>query len=160
MHETSRLSVCVIAHDLASDQIATVHYAQRSWTPQPAWTIPGGKVDPGEEIHLAAARELYEECGLIAASESLRLVHTLQARQGWDGKGGFVLFAFAVTEFSGRLANMEPDKHLDVRWSPATRLPAPMFPTSRRAVEVHLRGGPAFSTFGWDAATLRDMEEV
>ncbi|MBD0688399.1 NUDIX domain-containing protein [Streptomyces sp. CBMA123] len=154
MHETSRLSVGVIVHDVATDRIATVHYAKRSWTPGPAWTIPGGKVDPGEEIAHAAARELREEAGLIARPCDLRLVHTIQAKEGWDGRGGFVLFVFATSEFTGELANVEPDKHLEVRWHPAAAvLPSPMFPTSKAAVEAYLAGGPAFSTHGFDPAS-------
>ncbi|MFH8387957.1 NUDIX domain-containing protein [Kitasatospora sp. NPDC018058] len=70
MHETSRLSVCVIAHDLDTDQIATVRYARRSWTPGPAWTMPGGKLDPGEDSLEGARRELKEESGITAATWS------------------------------------------------------------------------------------------
>ena len=29
-----------------------------------AWVIPGGHVDPGEELEYAALRELHEECGI------------------------------------------------------------------------------------------------
>ncbi|MFF4343039.1 NUDIX domain-containing protein [Kitasatospora sp. NPDC001540] len=152
-HATSRLSVGVIAHDPAADRIALVHYAKPSWAPGPAWTIPGGKVEPGEEITRAAARELYEESGLVARPSALRLVHAIHAEQGWDGLGSFVLFAFATTEFTGRLTNTEPDKHLEVRWHPAAAaLPAPMFPTSEAAVRAYLDGGPAYSTHGFDRA--------
>ncbi|GAA2118166.1 hypothetical protein GCM10009759_65220 [Kitasatospora saccharophila] len=150
-HATSRLSVGVIAHDLATGKIALVHYAKRSWTPEPAWTFPGGKVEPGEEITCAAVRELYEESGLIAQPSALRLVHTIHAKEGWDGLGSFVLFTFTTTEFTGELTNTEPDKHLEVRWHPAADpLPAPMFPTSEAAVRAYLDGGPAYSTHGFD----------
>ncbi|HVT11991.1 MAG TPA: NUDIX domain-containing protein [Fimbriimonadaceae bacterium] len=30
----------------------------------PAWTLPGGGIDPGEHPRDAAIREVYEECGL------------------------------------------------------------------------------------------------
>ncbi|MEV7598502.1 NUDIX domain-containing protein [Kitasatospora sp. NPDC089797] len=150
MHETSRLAAGVIVHDRKTDRIAVVHYGQRSWTPGPAWTIPGGKVDHGEEIAHAAARELREEAGLVARPADLRLVHTIQAKEGWDGLGGFLLFVFATSEFTGELANVEPDKHLEVRWHPATAvLPGPMFPTAKAALEAYLAGGPAFSTHGF-----------
>ncbi|MET8544687.1 NUDIX domain-containing protein [Kitasatospora sp. NPDC004799] len=80
----------------------------------------------------AAARELREEAWLIARTCDLRLVHTIQAKEGWDGRDGFLLFAFATIKFTGELVNVEPDKHLEVRWHPATdALPNPIPPTSK-----------------------------
>lgn len=147
---TNRLAVSVILHDLALDKIATLHYGARSWTPA-AWTIPGGKVDRDERLPEAAAREVQEETGLVLDPDDLKLVHTVQVAEGWDGKGGFMLFVFAATAWRGTLTNREPGKHLGVAWSPATDLPQPMFPTSRTAIDAYLAGGPAFSTHGWDA---------
>ncbi|MFD9692071.1 hypothetical protein ACFXPX_01395 [Kitasatospora sp. NPDC059146] len=70
--------------------------------------------------------------------------------------GGFVLFVFATSEFTGELADVEPDEHLEVRWHPASDVMlSPMFPTSKAAVEAHLAGGRAFSTHGFDAASGR-----
>ena len=43
--------------------------AQRTKPPSPgSWTLPGGKIEPGERALAAGARELLEECGLDARS--------------------------------------------------------------------------------------------
>lgn len=44
----SRNVVCVIVHDKNTDTVASLLYGARSWSPQPVWTLPGGKAEPGE----------------------------------------------------------------------------------------------------------------
>ncbi|MFJ8473776.1 NUDIX domain-containing protein [Kitasatospora sp. NPDC094011] len=148
-----RQAVCVIVHDEQAGRVVGVHYANDSWSTVPAWTVPGGKAEEGERLDEAAARELREETGLVVDPGELRLVHTIQVRDGWDGQGPFLLSAFAATSWRGTPTNTEPTKHLAVRWVDANALPTPMFPTSHAALTAYLAGdGRGFSTYGWDAS--------
>lgn len=92
----SRNTVCVIVHDKGTDCIAAVHYAGPNWSPWPAWTVPGGKAEPGEALDEAAAREFKEETGLLVDPLNLELVHVVHVEQSYDGLGQFILFVFAT----------------------------------------------------------------
>lgn len=151
----SRNMVCVIVHDKRAGTIAAVHYAARNWSPQPAWTLPGGKAEPGEALDEAAARELKEETGLLVDPADLALVHVIHVEQGRDEAGQFVLFAFATDTWAGELTNTEPDKYLAAQWVAADRLPEPAFPTSAQALAAYQNGGPSFSRYGWSATAAQ-----
>ncbi|MFD8064186.1 NUDIX domain-containing protein [Streptomyces cyaneofuscatus] len=150
---TSRNMVSVIVHNTASDTIAVVQYAADSWFPGAAWTLPGGKAQVDEALDEAAARELAEETGLLVTPTDLALVHVTHVEQGPDQAGPFVLFVFATDTWTGELTNREPHKHLEARWTPASHLPTPAFPTSARALTEWRSGGPSFSRHGWSATS-------
>ncbi|WP_432090028.1 NUDIX domain-containing protein [Streptomyces sp. NRRL F-5630] len=145
----SRNVVSVIVHDRNNRTIAAVLYAARNWSPQPAWTLPGGKAEPGEALDEAAARELEEETGLLVDPPDLVLVQVIHVEQGFDQAGQFVLFVFATDKWTGELINTEPDKHVAARWVAADHLPEPAFPTSVQALAAYHEGGPSFSRHGW-----------
>lgn len=54
-----RLAGCVITDD--QDRVLLLH---RNTAKLTQWEIPGGKLDPGEDERMAAARELREEMGI------------------------------------------------------------------------------------------------
>jgi 8-oxo-dGTP diphosphatase len=121
--------------------------------PNPAfdglWHLPSGKVDAGESVLSAAAREAMEEVGVLIEQTDLRLVHTLHvAGSGPEPRLG--LF-FEATRWVGEPRNLEPDKCSRVRWFPLDELPADLIAYPARGIQGY-RDGASFSTQGWGIA--------
>jgi ADP-ribose pyrophosphatase YjhB (NUDIX family) len=71
------------------------------------WVIPGGYVDRGEELRMAAIRETQEECGLNTQVQDLVGVYSYPGRMA-------VVVVFATTYVSGQLASR--DETAEARW--------------------------------------------
>jgi acetyl-CoA carboxylase carboxyl transferase subunit beta len=83
---------------------------QRGHEPQLGrWSVPGGRVEPGETLTEAAAREAYEETGL-----EVRIGAELWSLTIPDGDVTYEVHDFAATVTGGTVR--AGDDAADVRW--------------------------------------------
>jgi ADP-ribose pyrophosphatase YjhB (NUDIX family) len=80
------------------------------------WSLPGGRIEPGETDAQALVREMREETGLLV--EAGRLIGTVQRPAG-DGD------VFDIRDYEARVAGgtlRASDDAADARWVPAAEL--------------------------------------
>lgn len=90
------------------DKVLLIQRAKAPWSG--LWSLPGGRLEPGEDAEACAVREIHEELGL--AVFALRPIMRLSLGEG----GRFLLQVFATEAFEGEIApNDEISNHHWVR---------------------------------------------
>ncbi|MFD7653713.1 NUDIX domain-containing protein [Actinosynnema sp. NPDC059797] len=122
------------------------------------WHLPAGKVEGGESLLDAAVREIAEEVGVVVRGEDLRFFHLTHAvAPGVEARVGVF---FAVREWGGEPAVLEPEKCSAVRWFAIGDLPRELLEYAAVGLRAlgeseaaGRRGGVdagVFSVHGWE----------
>ncbi|MDV6010910.1 NUDIX domain-containing protein [Haloechinothrix sp. LS1_15] len=110
------------------------------------WHLPSGKLDAGEDVLSAAAREAEEEVGVLIDPRALTHVHTIHVN-GSGPEPRLGLF-FATTRWIGEPSNREPAKCSGIGWFEVRSLPGDLIGYPAAGIDAYLRGVP-FSVMGW-----------
>lgn len=114
----------VLATSAAVFRDGQVLLARRGQPPSPGvWTLPGGRVEPGETLAEAAAREVMEEVGVDCAM--LGVAGAVDVIQ--HGEDGTLRAHFVVVSHAARWVGGEPrtgPEAAEVGWFAPDALPA------------------------------------
>jgi 8-oxo-dGTP diphosphatase len=118
---------------------------------------PSGHLEAGESIVAAAAREAYEETGIVLDPAGLRSVLTMHRRNP-DGQARFGFF-FEPGRWDGEPVNREPGKHSELVWADPAALPVDTVDYTAKAIAA-IKGGRSFTTNGWDETAASPAAEA
>lgn len=107
--------------------------------------VPAGHMDGQEPITKALIRESKEEVGINISTKNIKLAHIMHSVDSNER----MAFFFEVKKWRGKIRNMEPEKHGEVRWFDLNKLPRNMVPYAKFAIECYKKG-QIFSEYGWN----------
>jgi len=154
------LVAAVIVHDRVNDSVVLLQRGPQAKFARGMWDLPVGKSAPGEPITETAVRELLEETGLTVDPAGLSVAHVIHSSFGVESPSGFLTVVFVVHEWSGELANLEPEKHSKIDWVGVHEIPGNFVETTGSALRRYLTKGPNISLAGWPDATGRFYPEL
>ena len=99
------------------------------------WSIPGGRVEPGETLTTAAIREVLEETGVHVRVDGLASFYS-DARTIVYGNGDraqYLDLTFVCTAVGGQ-ARVGDDESTEVGWFAPDALPTPLAPSSEARI--------------------------
>ena len=75
------------------------------------YDLPGGHLEPGEDLYEAMIREAKEELGIELEREDMQIVHIYH-----HFEKDMLKFVFRVKKFKNKIQNLEPEKCKELKW--------------------------------------------
>jgi len=126
------------------------------------WGMPGGALDPGEDIADCAVREVYEETGLHVVPERITSVLSgedfLHAYPNGD-QVAIISVMFRCRPIGGT-AKVNDDESLEIRYFPVDALPDPMIPRHRLMIEKGVENAPTTFFRSGDKVNVNHLREA
>ena len=94
------------------------------------YDLPGGHLEPGEDLFDAMIREAKEEIGISIKREDMEILHIYHKY-----KRGMLKFVFKACKYEGIPINNEPDKCEKIEWIEIDNLPEKTIPGIRLELE-------------------------
>ena len=82
------------------------------------YDLPGGHLEPVEDLYDAMIREAKEEIGITIKRENMQIVHIYH-----HFSKDVLKIVFKVANYSGEIKNLEPEKCKEIRWIDINNLP-------------------------------------
>lgn len=115
--------------------------------------LPAGHVDAGESALDAIVRELAEEVVVAVRPEDCRLALTGHAGPERPGDDTYVDLYFTVERWAGEPRIGEPDKAVELVWTPVDRLPDDVVGFMAEAIEaIAADPGQRLKLWNWSPA--------
>lgn len=94
------------------------------------YDLPGGHVDPNEDLFEGMIREAKEEIGIEIDRKNMEIKHIYH-----HYKKDMIKFVFKVTMYSNEIKNNEPNKCKELRWFELDNLPENIIPKIQEEIE-------------------------
>jgi mutator protein MutT len=113
------------------------------------FSLPGGHVEPGESVRMAAVREMREELGVTLAEADLATVGVIHRSSDTNR----IDFFLRARQWLGTPVRAEPDKCDQLDWFAADALPEATVPYIVEAL-ARRAAAPWILELGWESATI------
>ncbi len=121
MDEQPKIIVNVLVKKIFNGRTEVISMKRKR---QNAWAIPGGHLEKDENLLECAMRECEEETGI-----KIKNIKMLGFSQDINKeKDAYYIMFWVEAEYeSGELENKEPNRCLEVKWTPLNDFPEPVF---------------------------------
>ena len=109
MAETRAVAKAIL---VAGDKILLLRRSADDFRRPLQWDLPGGALDPGEDVKQACAREVQEEAGITVAVGDFKAIYAMTEVVEGDVSCTFSFFRAAIAETEATISH----EHSDYKW--------------------------------------------